>query len=174
MIVLNIRIKTSRSVIDMEQSSNIGTQKLAEQVVATLESNDSKKGTKCILTNEHLYIDGTVYFVTYLGAWKKVSGKETFDLKDITSVSYQKRSNPSKAVLRFFAKLALIILFLIISIMIGQLMYDYSMDTSSFEFWCLFFVVPPLLATIIITLISNRVNMLRILIGSETIYIKTS
>lgn len=60
----------------MEQSSNIGTQKLTEQVVATLESNDSKKGTKCILTNEHLYIDGTVYFVTHLGAWKKVSGKK--------------------------------------------------------------------------------------------------
>ncbi len=103
------------------------------------------------------------------GQWQK-----TFDLKDITSVSYQKRSNPSKAVLRFFAKLALSILFLIIAIMIGQLMYDYGMDTSSFEFWCLFFVVPPLLATIIITLISNRVSMLGILIGSETIYIKTS
>lgn len=46
----------------MEQSSNLKTSEQIEQTIATLESTNGRRGAKCVLTNENLYIIGPAYF----------------------------------------------------------------------------------------------------------------
>lgn len=157
----------------MEQSSNLKTSEQIEQTIATLESIDGRRGAKCVLTNENLYMIGPAYFLNYLGNWKKVKDKLSFGLKDITSVSYQRRSNPSKAFGRFLLQLVLSFLFFMIIGTVLSSVYQNGLpfnETSVF----LMFILPPLLATIIVILISRRESMLRIVLGCEVIYLKTS
>ena len=157
----------------MEQSSNLKTSEQIEQTIATLESTNGRRGAKCVLTNENLYMIGPAYFLNYLGNWKKVKDKLSFGLKDITSVSYQRRSNPSKSFGRFLLQLVLSFLFFMIIGTVLSSVYENGLpfnETSIF----LMFILPPLLATIIIVLLSRRESMLRIVLGCEVIYLKTS
>lgn len=150
----------------MEQSSLSGT---AEQIIAVLDSKNAK-GAECTLTSKYLYIDGTAYFVTHHGAWKKAHEKYSADLKNVTHVSYLRRSNPSKAVARFLFKvpLSIILMFLIVSIL--ESMYSAVPEDMVLQG----IIAPPLLANILVAFTARRESMLGISVGSETIYLKTS